>query len=129
MKINHIGYIVRNIKKSVDELEELGYKKTSRLVVDNKRNIKIQFLENNKYVVELIEPTYDNSNVDNILKKIGPTPYHICYETKNIYEKIEELEKKGYMILEKPTEAIAFKDKKVAFLYSKYIGVIEIVEI
>ncbi len=128
MKIHHIGYLVKSIDRSVNELKKLGYTESSKKIKDKKRKVEIQFMSNNKYNIELISPLNENAQINNLLKKQGPSPYHICYEVKNIETKVEELINKGYIVIEKPESAIAIDNKEVAFLYSKNIGLIEIVE-
>ena len=56
MKIHHIGYAVKNIKSSINEFLELGFKKCGDLVEDTGRNIVIQFISNQHYTIELIAP-------------------------------------------------------------------------
>lgn len=128
MKVHHIGYAVKDINQSIIEFKNLGYKEIDKKQIDKKRNIEIQFMENGNYIVELISPIGDIASINNLLKKNGPIPYHICYEVVDIESKIKGFIDKGYILLEKPEEAIAIENKKVAFLYSKNIGVIEFLE-
>jgi hypothetical protein len=41
---------------------------------------------------------------------------------------IENLLNTGYILIEKPCEAAAIENKKVAFLYNRYIGILELLE-
>ena len=59
---------------------------------------------------------------------MGNTPYHLCYSVKDMGEAIGNLKNSGYALVEKPTCAVAFGSKKVAFLYSKHMGIIELLE-
>lgn len=128
MKIHHIGYAVKNIDQAIYKFEELGYKKTGEKAIDSERNIIIQFVENNGYRIELITSMSKDSSVYNLLKKFGNTPYHICYETEKIENKINELKNEGYILIEDLEEAPAINHRRVAFLFHKNMGVIEIVE-
>ena len=67
-------------------------------------------------------------NYQTILDKIGNTPYHFCYETKDIENTITELKKQRYMVVEKPSEAIALHNQFVAFLYHPKYGLLELLE-
>ena len=78
--------------------------------------------------IELIQPTSKESVVASFAKKIGNSPYHICYETQNINQSIEKLTEDGYVLIHQPEKAIAIRNKKVAFLMSGEIGIIELVE-
>ncbi|WP_425449708.1 VOC family protein [Dethiothermospora halolimnae] len=128
MKVNHIGYAVYNIEDSIEEFKELGYIENERSVVDKNRDIIIQFMKNGDYMVELIAPVSEESPITNILKKSGPSPYHICYESNNLENDIANLKSKGFIIISSSKEAIAFNYRKVVFLYNKNVGVIELVE-
>lgn len=130
MKIHHIGYCVHNIDKAILEFEKIGYQKFETKYIDNDRKIYIQFMKNNETMVELVNPTNEGeSPVDGILKKIGDSAYHICYETNNINEEIEKLKIDKYILISSPKTAVAINNCEVAFLYKRNVGLIEIVEI
>lgn len=128
MKIHHIGYAVSDIAMSAESFEKLGYKYYSDIVEDRERCVSIQFMEKDGYLIELIAPLNDKSQISSILKKVGSSPYHFCYEVQNIDSEIENLLISGYVLIEKPNEAVAIANKKVAFLFNKDIGIIELLE-
>ena len=84
MKIHHIGYAVKNIEDSINEFKKLGYITIENKIVDNQRNVIIQFIKNGDYLIELVAPLNKESPVTNLLKKQGNSPYHICYKTDNL---------------------------------------------
>lgn len=128
MKIHHIGYAVSDIAISAEKFGKLGYKYYSDIVEDSERSVFIQFMEKDGYLIELIAPLNDKSHICTILKKIGRGPYHFCYEVQYIDAEIKNLLKSGYVLIEKPNEAVAIANKKVAFLFNKDIGIIELIE-
>ncbi len=85
-------------------------------------------MKSNKLLIELISPNNKYSPVQNIIKRNGNTPYHLCFCTENIALKIKELRKNKYTLIESPNPAIAFNNRLVAFLYNKDIGIIELLE-
>ncbi len=129
MKIHHIGYAVKNIENSQEEFEKLGFRREDKMYKDMDRNINVLFLINDSCVIELVSPIEEGSAVDNILSKVGNTPYHICYETDDIQKSIAELRGEKYKLLLKPKKAIAIENNLVAFLFKKDVGLIELVEI
>ena len=129
MKINHIGYAVANMHDSIQSFELLGFYVLKETINDLKRNIEITFMKSNDTVIELISPLNSNSPVSNILKKMGNTPYHLCFETLDIGEKINQLKSNGFIAINAVDEAVAIDNKKIVFLYNKSIGIIELVEI
>ena len=127
MKIDHIGYAVKDMDKAKSIFETLGYL-FEETIMDCDRNIYIAFGKMNGYRIELVSPISSGSPVDNYLTNIGATPYHICYISNNIEEDIKLLEKKRFKVIIPLAPAIAFGGKRVVFLYSLTIGMVEIVE-
>lgn len=127
MRVDHIGYAVKNIDKARKSMEALGYV-FEPIIEDHDRNIFIAFGELDGYRVELVAPMGEGSPVDMHLSKIGPTPYHICYRSDDIEGDIERLKENRYKVSIPLAPAIAFNNKRVVFLYSLSVGLIEIVE-
>ena len=127
MRIDHIGYAVKNIDKAKKSMEALGYV-FEETVEDTDRNIFIAFGEMDGYRVELVAPKGEGSPVDMHLSKIGPTPYHICYKSEDIEAEIEKLKASRFKVTIPLAPAIAFGGKRVVFLYALSVGLIEIVE-
>lgn len=126
--IHHIGYLVKNLDKAMLQFEILGYKHNGLPIYDDYRGIDIAFLEKDGYKIELVCPRDSKSIVGNLRKKIGNTPYHICYEVDNLENAIEELGKLRFVIWEQPHEALAIDCRRVVFLFSSQMGMIELVE-
>ncbi len=127
MKIDHIGYAVKDIDKAKSIFETFGYL-FEETITDRDRNIYIAFGKMDGYRIELVAPISSGSPVDNFLTNIGATPYHICYVSNDIEEDIKLLVKNRFKVIIKLAPAIAFGGKRVAFLYSLTIGMVEIVE-
>ena len=128
MKIHHIGYLVKNIDKAIDEFKLLGFKLQSNVTYDDNRKISICFMSNESVDIELISSIDKTSVVSGLHKKIGNAPYHICYECSDIKKELQIKIKQGYMVVKEPEQAKAINDQQVAFLFNKEIGLIEIVE-
>lgn len=96
--------------------------------VDNQQNIRIAFLQHPSMpTIELLAAIDDRSPVVDILRKNGTTPYHICYSVVNLEETIKELRKLRYIVVSKPKTAEAITGSRVAFMYHKDVGLIELV--
>ena len=127
MRVDHIGYAVKNIDKAIQTMEHLGYTFTPK-VDDKDRNVSIAFGELDGYRIELVAPMSKGSPIDIQLSKVGPTPYHICYKSNAIEEDIEMLKAGRFRVTIPLSPAIAFNNRRVVFLYSLSVGLIEIVE-
>ena len=128
MNVHHIGYYVKHMEPACDAFKTLGYEALTGIIQDDARKIRICFLKNGTETVELVEPEagspFDNKN----LRKMGNTPYHICYETEDLAQTIAALQDKGYFLVQPSAPAIAIAERCVAFLYHDDAGLIELVE-
>ena len=129
MKPHHIGYLVKDIQESIMQMEFLGYQRISGIVYDEYRDIDICFLENNGYQLELIMPKSEQSIVAKYSKKIGVSPYHICYDVENIDQEMEKLRDQGYIPTAQKQKAPAIGNNDAVFLFHPDVGIIELVEI
>ena len=129
MQVNHIGYAVKSLEGSIKKFELLGFQ-FEKKIIDNDRNLKIQFGQNGEERIELLEVLDKNkpSPIDIYLNKIGPTPYHICYNSDDIEKDIYNLKTNGFSVIIPLQKATAFNGRNVVFLYEKSIGMIELVE-
>lgn len=129
MKFHHIGYAVKDFTHAIDFWERMGYSVKTQ-VYDNEQNVEVCLLKHPEQQpqIELLCPHDDKSPINSILKKNGPSPYHICYEIENIEESISALKVQHFMVVIKPKISNAFNNKRVCFLYNREIGLIEIIE-
>ena len=128
MQIHHVGYVVRNIEKAVSEFELLGFKPVSEKILDPIRHVFICFLNKEGYTIELISPSDRESKFNNLVRKLNNAPYHICYETNQFEADITRFTEIGYAVIDEPCEAPAIENRRVAFLLSANIGIIELLE-
>lgn len=128
MKPHHIGYLVKNMEKSIKQMEMLGYELCSEIVYDKYRDIDICFMKNCGYVIELIQSKSEASVVAKLQKKIGVSPYHICYTTQDINKDIQMLRNMGYIPMGEAQTAPAIGGGMAAFLFQPHIGILELIE-
>jgi methylmalonyl-CoA/ethylmalonyl-CoA epimerase len=126
LNFHHIAIAVNDISETAETYMLLGFK-LNEIFIDKTQNVKLAFLEKEGHpLIELVEPMDEKSPVNNILQKIGVTPYHLCYEAESINDAILFLKKTGFLLLSKPVVAEAFPNKKICFLYNKSVGLIEL---
>ena len=128
LTIDHVGYLVKNVNKAITKFEALGFCMDSDVINDADRDITIVFLQKDGYRIELVSPLSDQSVVYNLIKKMGNTPYHFCYQCDDIEDTIRDLGQYGFVCFNLPAKAIAFNNRKVCFLMNPSIGMIELVE-
>ena len=79
--------------------------------------------------IELLAPIDENSPVNRILQTQGVTPYHICYEVDDLEQAMVVLRKElKFMKVSKSAPACAIDNRRVAFMFRKDVGLIELVE-
>lgn len=129
MKAHHIGYLVEDIHSAIDQFTQMGYTAQKEGVIhDNDRGILICFMENGALLVELISAAGEKSTVAGMLKKKGPGPYHVCYLSNNLEGDIQTLTQKGFLPITPPAPASALQNRRVAFLFNKNVGIVELLE-
>lgn len=125
--IEHIGYVTKNIEKTAETFNILGYS-SEAIVNDDTQKTKICFLRKEGEVsIELVEPYPENVTMLNMLKK-GATPYHTCYTVTDVQTTYKELKELGFTPLFAPVPAPAFNNCLICYFWKKDIGLIEIVE-
>lgn len=128
MRVHHVGYLVKKLARAKAAFETLGYETMGETTRDEVRGIDILFMKNGAEVIELVSPFREGSHVEGIMKRAGNAPYHICYLTEDIERDVEALSQNGYVLVHEPLAAPAIGGKRVAFLMSAAIGLIELVE-
>ena len=125
---HHIGIACRDIDKTREFYLGLGYT-ASPVVDDPLQHVRICFLDKEGAPrLELLQPLDDQSPVARTLATAGVTPYHFCYEVRNIDEAIAAQRTKRFLLVSGPVPACALGDRRIAFLYNKNNGLIELVE-
>lgn len=128
MRIHHIGYYVPNIDKAVLGFKALGYYAEGNKTSDSERGINVLFINNGHIRIELIEKNSEKSDVDYWANGNGAIPYHICYEVSDVDKEIKELKKQKFIVIKKKNTAIALDNREVVFMYSKYAGFVELLD-
>lgn len=128
MNIHHVGYLVKKLDKARASFEALGYIAEGEVAYDEIRDIDILFMINGDYRIELVMPKSENSVVNDLLKKNGSGPYHICYHCEDIEASMEEMRSKGFVPAGDIQPAPAIDGRRVVFMFSRTMGIIELVE-
>ena len=116
---HHVGLAVRSIKDVIsDEIE---------IVADEIQRVSVGFVRLGKVIIELIEPLNERSPVNSNIKT-GKRLVHLCFQVGDLDKAIKEGRKHGFHCIAKPVPAKAFKNKKIAWVYSKTYGLIELLE-
>ena len=99
MKLHHIGIVVKNIQKSLGELNQyLHFESTTVPSLVGSQKVNICFLKTNNVFLELIEPAQENSPISDFVKKKGGF-HHLCFEVDDIHVELERMKKNGARVI------------------------------
>jgi len=117
-KIDHIGIAVESIEESLKLYQDalkMNYKGIEEIP---ERALKTAFIQAGDSMIELLEPTSEQSTVAKFIEKKGPGIHHIALHVQNITQTMESLKEKGYRLLSDVPEKGAH-GTKVVFLHPK----------
>jgi methylmalonyl-CoA/ethylmalonyl-CoA epimerase len=118
VRFHHIGLAVKSIR---------DVSPSSEVVVDSVQKVALAFVSVGGVKIELLEPLGEDSPVSESLKK-NVKLLHICYLVPDIETAIKECRKHGFHRIARPVAAAAFKNRKIAWVYSPVYGLIELLE-
>ncbi|MBR4597432.1 MAG: VOC family protein [Opitutales bacterium] len=130
MKLHHIGVASCDIKKTAAHFcGALGCETASSEIEDKTQQAVVQFLrqKGSSCFIEIVCPNSDKSP----LKKFaadGAKLHHLCYQTPDINSALQTLRENGFFILQEPTPAAAFPNRKIAWAMDFDKNLVELVE-
>jgi len=127
MKFHHIGYAVKSIEDTASFYVNGGWS-LSNTQYDPIQKTYIAFLIKDGFpLIELVAPYDETSPINNTLKKIGVTTYHICYSVPNIEKAVNNLRSQRFIPLFAPVAAVAMGGR-ICYLMHPKVGLIELLE-
>ena len=91
------------------------------------QRVNVAFVSLNGLDVELIEPADASSPVTASLEK-GIKLLHVCYEVDDMEATLRECRRHGFHVIRQPAPATAFDRQRIAFVFSRAFGVVELLE-
>ena len=115
---DHVGLATASIDEDFPGLDR---------VMDPIQRVTVGFLDVHGVAIEAVEPAEETSPVSNQLKK-GCKLLHLCYRVPDLEAAIATARKRGLMPIAKPVPAKAFGNRRIAWLYSRTLGLFELLE-
>jgi methylmalonyl-CoA/ethylmalonyl-CoA epimerase len=116
---DHVGVAVPSIREAVEG--------DLRVVSDGRQKVSVAFVELNGLRVELIEPHDEDSPVASSLES-GRQLVHICYRVPDLDAAIRRGREHGFHRIGSPTPAVAFSGRRIAWVFSRTYGLVELLE-
>lgn len=124
---HHVGVAVSDIQSAAGRLTTAyGAVPESEVFHDENQGVYVQFMKMAGLRIELIAPAAERSPLGSILRK-GIALYHVCHEVDDLDATLERLTQAGATLVSPPKPAIAFQNRRVAFVVCERLQV-EIVE-
>lgn len=116
---DHVGIAVRSI--AALGLVDLPVSR------DLKQRVSVAFVETGGVTLELIEPLGDDSPVLRSLEK-GQPLVHLCFRVPDLELAIAAGKRAGFHRLGAPVSAPAFGNRRIAWVFSRTFGLMELLE-
>lgn len=103
MKLHHIGIAVNDISITWNILKALfDIKENPEPFLDQKQKVNEVHFRLGDILIQLVEPTSENSPISNFLKARGGGLHHLCFEVDDIEAVINHYKKNNIRILYEP---------------------------
>ena len=128
VRVHHYGLATDNLERSMETLRLLGYH-VGEITLDPTQRVRVAFASRpQEAMIELICDVDNNGPTHGIVSKTGNGFYHICYEVDNLEETMKKLNDERFLLIQEPVSAVACDGKRIAWMYNRYIGLIELLE-
>ena len=115
--LHHTGIYVENLNEIVSEDE---------IIVDEIQGVRLSFVMLGNTRIELLQPLNEKSPIYRAGKEKNKL-LHLCFEVDDLPKGIETCRFQNFTLLRTPVEATAFPNKKIAWMYHKTFGLVELV--
>jgi methylmalonyl-CoA/ethylmalonyl-CoA epimerase len=128
VRAHHFGLATDDLARSIETLRSLGYH-VGEITLDPIQRVRVAFASRpEEAMIELVCDVDANGPTHRIVSKTGNGLYHVCYEVDSLEETILKLRDRGFLLRHAPVPAAACDGKRIAWMYSRYIGLIELLE-
>jgi methylmalonyl-CoA/ethylmalonyl-CoA epimerase len=130
-RLHHVGFVVAAIQESIQGfVRSLAAHWDEKIFHDPLQKVRVTFLQTQNpgdAQVELIEPAAEDSPILSFLQKGGGL-HHLCYEVTDLDTELDEMRSRGLVVVRKPLPAVAFENRRIAWLSTKQKLLLEFLE-
>lgn len=128
--LHHVGIVTRNIEEAAASyVKSIGYERATEIIHDPVQTAYVQFLRlpGQAVYLELVSPDGPKSKLTRAAEKGGGLN-HLCYSTMDIETECDRMRTSGFLLISRPTSAVAFGGRRIAWLMGKEGALFELVE-
>ena len=126
-RFHHLGVACRNLDRELAGWLALGYVVEGPGFVDPVQKIRGQFIVGAGPRLELLAPAEAGSPIEGFLDR-GTKIYHQAFEARHFEDGLRSLQNAGARLTSGPVPAVAFGGRRIAFLMTPTLNLIEIIE-
>lgn len=115
-RLHHIGVYVENLSNLVQ---------IENIIKDPGQGVYLSFIKLGDSTIELLQPIDEKSPVFAAANR-GQKLLHLCYEVDDLNRAIQTCIDSKFFLVRSPVTAVAYPGQKIAWLFSKKFGLIEL---
>jgi methylmalonyl-CoA/ethylmalonyl-CoA epimerase len=130
-RLHHVGFAIHSIEREIAAFRSsILASWDGKIFHDPLQKVRVTFLQTpnpTDAMVELVEPAADDSPVGQFLKRGGGL-HHLCYEVPDLVAHLEKMKSGGGIIVRPPLPAIAFENRRIAWVVTRQKLLLEFLE-
>jgi len=120
-KVDHIGVAVPDLERALGVWRDVLGLELQDIEVVPDQKVKVAKLRAGESVIELLEPTEEDSPVGRFLVRSGGGIHHICLEVEDLEAALEAFAAKGLRLIDEKPRCGA-GGHRIAFVHPKSMG-------
>ena len=129
--LHHLGFVVGSIAQAAGPFATaMSATWDGEIIHDPVQQVRVSFFwpfDARNPVFELVEPAEPQTPVSSFLQKGGGL-HHVCYEVDDLDLALREAKTVGFTVASPPAPAIAFHDRRIAWVCSRRRMLMEFLE-
>ncbi len=120
-KVDHIGVAVPDLEKALAVWRDVLALEVREIETVEDQKVKVAKLTAGDTVIELLEPTEEDSPVGRFLARSGGGIHHICLEVADIEHALDAFAAKGLRLVDERPR-VGAGGRRIAFVHPKSMG-------
>jgi len=127
LRFHHLGVACPDLDREREEWARLGYRAEGEVFSDPIQKVRGAFVVGPGPRLELLSPLGEGSPVAGVIERGGKL-YHQGFESLDFDGSLAALQTRRFRLIQGPVPAVAFGGRRIAFLMSPSLNLIELIE-